>query len=115
MLFPKTVTFDKVFCNAQPSVFKNAEVQPAPFGPWVKDEATEMMIGTYCRVRGGNSIQVEPFASVLDFVRANMINIELDQVHFEIIPFNGRVYAKYGAILGSRLVCTIDPDTIPFQ
>ena len=118
-LYPilEPVHFDKVFAHAQPCKTENGHMIPAPWGPWVKDEETEMMIGTYCIVhhkgQRGESLDVEPLAGVLDFVREHMINIEYAKVYFEIV--NGRLFAKYGSILGSRLICRIDEDTIPHQ
>lgn len=106
--------FSDIFKEAQPLEIHNSCVVKAPWGPWRKDDEGKMEIGTYCKVFNGRALHVKPSEDALNWVRENLIDVEGDSVFWEITA-NGNLYAKYNTIIGSRVVCRIDPATIPFQ
>jgi len=82
-----------------------------------------MQIGPYCIVTDCRvspskrlaSLAVYPSGDLIAFVNANMITIDRDHLHFEVIIFDhfARVIIKHGQIIGSRWLSEIDPSTIP--
>jgi hypothetical protein len=78
-----------------------------------------MIIGTYCGVRGlGNiySLKVRPTQMVLDFINADMISVEYDELSFEIVMRTGGealVVVSHSKIIGSRWLALIPHSEVP--
>lgn len=124
MLYTDVKDFSDLFAQAVPSV--PSRDHDKPFGPWQHSEGCE--IGSWLHVRDGKGLEVEPFAALLDYVRENMLQIEHDRFYWEIVhqqkgnlqdgfvrTGEARLFCKYGQIIGSRVICRVDPKTIPFQ
>lgn len=68
--------------------------------------------------RGHDALKADPRPEVLDYVRANMIQVDYDTIYFQIIVQNGDpetalVTAQYNQIIGSRWLAYIKTRTIP--
>ncbi len=58
-----------------------------------------------------NPCTIEPSKLLWDFLRTKMLTIGGDQIYFRVFVFEdgtSRVYAKYGQIVGSRLLAEFD-------
>lgn len=74
-----------------------------------------LTVGRYCTTRDVTetylSLRVTATPATLDAIERSMIKVDHDQIFFEIVMVDGgetiRVFAKYGQILGARLLAEL--------
>ncbi len=85
------------------------------------EHAYTVRVGPYLHFRQAGaykpSLWVTPASWVVDEITARMLLIERDEISFEMIEFPEHgvyhLYAHYNLILGSRLICHIQADSVP--
>jgi hypothetical protein len=84
-----------------------------------EDKSVRLKLSAYCPIRtvdidrSYEALEVWPTELVLDWVGAHMININYDHITFQIIVYadgTSRVWAKYGQIIGSRLLADFNKE-----
>ena len=83
----------------------------------------DMRLGTYLMVNGGSGRQkighggftVTPSAETKRLAEANLIGVDYDTIHFEIIVFDDEchLHMKHGQIIGGRLLAKLDESSLP--
>jgi hypothetical protein len=118
--FPKIRAFSELFEQAEPwSEAKGRRLAVRWNGTdWASGKKAWSTIGPYLTIRDNprRSMAVKPQPWLVEWIKTNLLFIEYDTLHFEIVIWTKRealVIVSYGKIIGSRWLAIIDPKTIP--
>jgi len=87
-----------------------------------KKDAKQQYVGTHLQVDGGADtgieftyFRVQPSKWAIRLAEESMIAIDYDEVYFKLIVFKDEatLYLQYNQIIGSRLLATLDLNTLP--
>jgi len=113
--FPEVTRFDELFDEVDKYNDKSIKAR----------EWNMVKVGTYCIIFDNRknqqnthkSLAVKVNDKVFQWITSNMLYIIYDTLHFKAIIYDDgsvNIYVEYGQILGSRLLASMDVESIPY-